>query len=298
MKYRLITLPIASIFLTFSILFITSCTKENSSASDQQEIEASAVSSESDGQAEIIFNNVFDDAMGVNEEVGLGGTGVFGRINSCPTVTLTRLNPPNPFPVRVVLDFGTGCVGNDGHFRKGKVITEYTKRLIEPAAIATTTFDGFYFDSVKVEGTHRITNTSTAVSGNTTPNRSFRVEVINGKLTRPNTDYVEWNSTKTITQIEGLTTAIPLDDIFRVEGSARGKTKRGPLLTLWESTIIEPLIKRFNCHWIVKGKVRTVRVAAAVNSPWVAVLDFGNGICDNIAWVTINNGTPRQITLP
>ena len=73
-------------------------------------------------------------------------------------------NPPEStrfFPVKVVIDFGTtGCRGLDGHYRKGKIITEYTNRLIVPGAFATTRFDGFYVDTIKVEGIHKITNTS------------------------------------------------------------------------------------------------------------------------------------------
>jgi hypothetical protein len=285
----------------FSIAFITSCQKESSQTATQneQEMEASKASSESDGDAESVFNGVFDDAMGVNDELGVGGTGVFGRVNACPTVTIVRVNPANPFPVSVTLDFGSaGCVGLDGHFRKGKVITIYTGRLLAPGSIATTEFDGFYIDSVKIEGTHKITNVSTPFTPPAPPvDRKFRVEVINGKLTNTNGNFVEWNSVKYIIQIEGLSTVLPLDDIFRIEGNSRGRAKRGALIVLWESNITEPLIKRFNCRWIVKGIVRTVRVGAPANSPWIAVLNFGNGNCDNQAVITIN-GVSHQITLP
>ena len=96
--------------------------------------------------------------------------------------------------------------------------------------------------------------------------------------------------------MEGLATILPGDDIFRIEGSAHGRVQRGNLIVRWESNILEPLIKRFNCRWIVRGKIRTVRVNTNASSPWVAVLDFGNGICDNLAMITIN-GVSRQITL-
>jgi hypothetical protein len=284
------------ILLSFllSLLMFVSCQPENSQilTEKQQQQEASMVSSESDAEAEIVFNDVFDDAMGVNDEVGLEGTGTLNRINPCYTITITRLNPPDLFPVKVVIDFGTtGCRGLDGHIRRGKIITEYTGRLIVPGASATTRFDGFYVDSIKVEGIHKIANTS---SSNTT--RQYTVDVTDAKLTRPSGNFVEWRNHKVITQIEGLATVSPLDDIFRIEGSASGKVKRGALLVAWESNILEPLIKKFSCRWIVKGKIRTVRINTAANSPWIAVLDFGSGTCDNQATVTIN-GVSHQITL-
>lgn len=282
-------------------LFVLSCQKENSfsGSDDEQQLAASRVSSESDGESEIIFNGIFDDAMGVNDEVGIGNTGIFGRTTACPNVDIIRLNPNTnePFPVKIIFDFGTsGCTGRDGHLRKGKIITTYTGRMLYPGSVATTVFDGFYIDSVKVEGTHKITNTSPAPP--TQPlTRQFTVTVTDARLLKPSGDFTEWNSQKVITQVEGLSTTVPIDDIFKVEGSSRGRVKRGNLIVLWESNIIEPLVKRFNCRWIVKGRVRTVRVNTATTGPWVAVLDFGTGNCDNQAVITVN-GTTRQITLP
>ena len=299
MKLRLNLTQLVTSAFFFSLLMVTSCQKENSQTGrdDEQQIEASRVSSEADGESESVFNGIFDDAMGVNDEVGIVGTGIFGRVAACPDVTVVRLNPNAAFPVKIIFDFGAnGCVGRDGHLRKGKIFTVYTARLITPGASATTTFEGFYFDSTKVEGTHKITNTSPSVT--TQPaTRQFKADVIDGKLTKPSGNFIEWNSHKTITQTEGIGSTLPLDDIFRVEGSARGKVKRGNLIVIWESNITEPLIKKFSCRWISKGKVRTVRASTSANSPWVAVLDFGGGTCDNQATITIN-GILHQITLP
>jgi hypothetical protein len=309
MKYCLNLLQISTLSLFFCLLMVASCSRENSQSDDQEE-NASKISGEADGEAEIVFNGAFDDAFGVNTEVGLGATGIFGRTtpgdinggpgterpDACPVITITH-STGNTFPVHVVIDFGTaGCVGRDGHYRRGKIIIDYTNRLIHPGAVAETHFDGFYFDSTHVEGLHRIENT-----GSVTPlTRSYEVDVINGKLTRQNGDYIEWNSHKEIVQIEGLLTPdLPLDDIFRITGHASGNVRRGALLVRWESNIREPLIKRFNCRWIVKGAVRIVRGPNS-NSPWIADLDFGYptpGACDNQARLTIN-GRVHIITLP
>jgi hypothetical protein len=298
-SFSLTRLLALSLILT---LFVISCGKENSLVgTDAQEEELATASGESSGEAENTFSESFDDVMGVSNEVGVAGSGVFfGRpdtltpVARCFTVTVTH--PSNtPFPVHVVVDFGTtGCTGPDGHVRRGKIITDYTNRLVYPGAIATTNFDGFYVDSVHVEGTHKISNISTGSSS-----RIYKVEVINGKLTKPSGNYIEWNSTKTITQIEGLSTLDPRDDVYKIEGSARGKAKRGNLIVGWESTITEPLIRRVTCRWIVKGRIRTVRVNLPNpgTSPWIAVLDFGTGNCDNLATLTIN-GITHQITLP
>ncbi len=308
MKYRFSFPKLVSAVFIACLFFIVSCEKEKSqSGTDAQEEEVSSVSGEADAEAESTFNEFFDDVMGANNDVGVGGSGVFfGRPDSltpvprCFTITITHPTA-NPFPVKVVIDFGTtGCPGPDGRVRRGKIITEYTNRLIYPGAMATTTFDHFFVGDVSVEGSHKITN----ISGSPIPPanlaRKFKIEVINGKLTHPNGNYVEWNSTRTITQVEGLATPdMPKDDAFKIEGNGNGLVRRGNLLVRWESTITEPLLRRLTCRWIVKGRVRTVRanLPDPNNSRWVAVLDFGTGGCDNQATITIN-GRTRQITLP
>ena len=302
--------------LFISSTFMLSCKKENSGTNNltpNQEQEAVSNSSEADAEAEIIFDGIFDNVMGVNNEVGMEGTGIFGqktefgsgetsRTDSigpsfrCFTVTISIVSPPNKFPLKIVTDFGTvGCKGKDGHIRRGKIITTYTNRLIYPQASATTTFENFSIDEIKIVGVHKITNTSTSNV------RSFNVRVESARIDKPNNNYTEWNSTKNITQIEGLgTPELPFDDIFKMEGYANGKVKHGNNIILYRSEIIEPLFKKFNCRWIVKGKIKTWRAtnstATTPTDAVLAVLDFGDGSCDNKATLTVN-GITKQISL-
>jgi len=297
-----------------SLLVFGSCKKETSADTAQEEF-ASQASSEADAESDDIFNEVFDNVMGVNADVAFGGTGVFGRmnpetgtgetarLNACPDVTITHLSGTiDPFPVKIVMDFGTGCVGRDGRTRSGKIISIYTNRLFVLGAKATTTFDNYTVDSIKVQGTHIITNQGEVIS--TSPNicirHKWKVVVENAKLTKPNGNYTEWSSTKTISQLDGMCTPyIHIDDIYKIEGGAHGKVKRGDLLIAWNSEITEPLIKKFSCRWLVKGIIRVMRLNLTTNSPWAAAINYThpNGDCDNKALVTIN-GVAHIITLP
>ena len=295
-----------------SLVVFGSCKKESSDEEKKQEEFASQASSEADAESDDIFNEVFDNVLGVNPDVGFGGTGVFGQMNpgntggtarltACPDVTFTYTSGiPNTFPVKVVMDFGTGCVGRDGRTRSGRIITVYTNRLFVLGATATTEFADYTVDSIKVQGRHVITNQGEVIS--TSPSicirHRWKVEVRDAKLTKPNGNYVEWKSTKTITQLEGMCTPyIHIDDIYKIEGGGSGKVKRGDLLIAWNSEITEPLIKKFSCRWLVKGTIRVMRLNLTTNSPWVAAINYGNGDCDNKATVTIN-GIPHIITLP
>lgn len=310
MKLILSPARLASIIL-FSLVVFGSCKKESSEEEKNQEEFASRASSEADAESDDIFNEVFDNVLGVNVDVGFGNTGVFGqmnpgdvggtaRLNACPDVTITQLNAPNNFPKKVVMDFGTGCVGRDGRTRSGKIVTVYTNRLFVLGATATTEFVNFTVDSIKIQGTHVITNQGEHLS--TAPNlcikHKWKVEVRNAKLTKPNGNYTEWNSTKTITQLEGMCTPyIHIDDIYKIDGAAHGKVKRGDLLIAWNSEITEPLVKKFSCRWLVKGIIRVMRLNLTTNSPWVAAINYGDGTCDNKALVNIN-GISHIITLP
>ena len=297
---QLLLKSLCGILIT-SAIFV-SCSKDEVSELDSSEKEEFAtVSSNADAETEAVSNEIFDNAMGVNSEVALGGTGVFGSANPdqssgiygplgidslsrCFTVSVDRLDPNAPFPVKVTVDFGSGCTGRDGRTRKGKVITTYTKRLLMPGAVATTTFDGHYINDIKIEGTHTITN----VSANN--QLSFNVKV-SGKLTNSDGNFREWTSDKTITMIEGQTTLLPQDDVFSVTGSASGIVKINSKIYEWTTEITSPLIKRFNCRWIVKGTI-----AHKKGNTRISVLDYGNGDCDNKATLTVNTET-RIITL-
>lgn len=300
---------ITTLILFSAFVLINSCKKETSGNTSQEEL-ASQVSSVADAESEVVFNEVFDNVMGVNNDVGLAGVGVFGqmsagligdvaRTNACPDVTKTLMSAPNIFPLKIIMDFGSGCAGRDGRIRSGKIITTYTNRLIYPGAKATTIFDNYKVDSIKVEGTHVITNQS-LVGGTQTNIITFiwKTDVEGARLSKPNGNYTEWNSTKVVTQLEGMhTSLLPLDDVYKIEGSANGKVKRNDLLVAWKAEITEPLIKKFTCRWIVKGVLKVVRLNLSANSPWISVLNYGNGDCNNKATMTIN-GITKEITLP
>lgn len=282
--------------LTGGLLF-TSCKKENSSSSKE---EAEAVESTiNDSEADMAYDEVFNTTMGIGSEAGedLGitaGTGVFarvengqitGRVDSTQRCFTIRVVPQTRgvFPKTVTIDFGDGCLGRDGKLRKGKIITVYTGKMTAPGSKATTTFDGYKVDSVAVAGTHQVENSSTS------SNAIFTTRVLEGKLTWDSGRWVKWSATRTVAQLEGNGTPLfPLDDLFAITGAGRGEGSRG---NSWAHEVVEPLIKKFTCRWISKGVMR-VRYNTTN-----ALINYGNGDCDNKAIVTVN-GRTFEITLP
>src|SRR6202035_2804553 len=111
-----------SLLLITSIIFIA-CKKDNSyTLTPQQQQNFGAVTAQSDAEATIVFDDVFDNVMGVNSNVALGNTGVFGNaynstynsgvvsesvtnINTvhCFAVTIINLNSSSFFPVKIII---------------------------------------------------------------------------------------------------------------------------------------------------------------------------------------------------
>lgn len=280
----------------------SSCQKDNSFTSpaatntEATELAATEEISIQDADAEAQFDDVFNITASMNssevgEDLGVSAnvSGLFelGSTNNpanlrCFTITVVP-NIPHVFPKTVTIDFGNGCLGRDGKFRKGKIVSIYTNPMRVPTAKVSTTFVGYHVDSFRIEGTHITENTSTSNM------QGWNIKVINGKITNTNTNrWKQWNSVKDVLQIAGNGTPnFPLDDVYRIQGSATGSNSGGHT---WAALIVDPLIKKFSCRWIVQGTVRLMRDGRT------ALLDYGDGRCDNQAIIYIN-GVPHVITL-
>jgi hypothetical protein len=298
------TLNISKWLLALSIITaatFTSCKKDESitaataTETDPVELAATQETTAEDAATEAQYDDVFNITASMNKnEVGedlgvsanVSGLAELGSTTTnpgrCFTVTVVP-NTPHVFPKTVTIDFGSGCLGRDGKYRKGKIVSIYTKPMVIPTAKVSTTFVGYYVDSFGIEGTHITENTSTSNM------QGFKVKVIDGKITNTNNNrWRKWNSVKDVLQVTGNGTPnFPLDDIYKIDGAATGSNSGGHS---WSSLITESLIKKFVCPWIVQGKVKLNREGRT------ALLDYGNGNCDNKAIIYIN-GVPHIITL-
>lgn len=286
-------------FALFGAISFSSCQKEDSIGSTPENSPAEEASTltatNEDASTEAQFDDVFNITASMNKSQVGEDLGVTSNVSGlfelgantpsnppCFTITVVP-NIPGVFPKTVTIDFGDGCMGRDGKFRKGKIVSIYTNPMMVPGAKVSTTFIRYYVDSFHIEGTHITENTST------TNMQGFKNTVINGQVTNVATNrWIKWNSVKDVLQIEGNgTPRFPLDDVFRITGHARGSNSAGHT---WAALVLDPLIKKFTCRWIVKGRVKLVRDGRE------AILNYGDGECDNLAVIFIN-GVRHVITL-
>lgn len=301
MKQILSLSKLPSAIICAAIIILSSCKKDNSNNNaDNPDPGLSVDAAQSEASAASQFDDVFNISMSVQssdagEDIGLGtGTGIVYRTtNSTTTDSSNRCFTVNvvpkiadEFPKTVTIDFGSGCVGKDGKLRSGKMVSIFTGPMIVSGSKTSTTFINYKVDSFSIEGTHTIENTSTSNK------RAWTVNVINGKITNTQSGkWIEWNATREHKQIQGNGTPFySLDNVFEITGNSDGSNSNG---NSWATLITQPLIRKFTCEWRLKGEIQFTRNSNA-NS---AVLDYGDGSCDNKATVTVN-GKTYNIKLP
>lgn len=218
-----------------------------------------------------------NDLMGSNIVSGtVESTGILG----CANVTIT---PVSGFPKNIVIDFGTGCTSPYGVTRKGIVNVTLTDSVRKPGSKAVMTFNNYYVNGYKKEGT--ITWTNTSLPGG----KSWERKVENGKITAPDGRYWFHEGVKNVVQTAGVATPLNLlDDVFSITGThtvtnAAGATR--------QVTTPEALQKKTVCENIDKGKLK-------IQGPnHFAIIDFGDGTCDRVATISIDGRPARTFLL-
>ena len=274
---------LAAVLAAFSL---TACKKTNTAATID-EIETTFDVSTKQAIADNLTqddNDILDEVAASND---LSGSYTFGPIvtmdnlGSCAVVTIT-----GNFPAKnIKIDFGTGCTNAAGVTRKGIINIVLTDSVRKTGSVATVTFNNYYINNYKKEGT--ITWTNTTVTGSNTPSWNRKVE--NGKITAPNGDFWLHTANISITQTAGVGTPNNLtDDIFLISGTRTATNAAGKSRT---ATTIAALQKKTACSNIDKGQLQ-------VQGPnHVAVIDFGDGSCDRLATISIDGSAPRTILL-
>ena len=280
-RHIVFTTAIASLLIGFS-----ACKKTDTDANATKEeiettIELSTDQAVSDNLTEDA-NDIFLEAAtdngltGQKPETTTETTGILG----CASVTIT---PLIGFPKSIVINFGTGCTSANGITRKGKIFITLSDSLRKSGSIAVLTFDGYFVNGYKKEGTITWTNTSDAAV------KGWQRKVENGKITAPTGKYWLHSDIKNVVQTDGYNTPRNfLDDAFSITGSSSVTNANGVTRT---SNITAALQKKTICENISKGKIE-------LKGPkHTAVIDYGNGECDRVATISIDGGTAITILL-
>jgi hypothetical protein len=179
------------------------------------------------------------------------------------------------------IDFGeTNCTLFNGNTVRGKIIVTFTNDFDAMTRTVSYSFENFYHNDRHVEGNRTLVKTILP-NPKTTITLDMTVTFEDGAVYHRTGERVREFTA-------GYDTFFNLyDNEFAVTGNWSTTFPSGNTQT---ATITAPLIIKWNCLHIVSGTVAFTRNA---NS---AVLDYGDGTCDNQATVLIN-GELHTITL-
>lgn len=236
-----------------------------------------------------VSNAVFEDVSNTADIADLtldnyqAGTKSLTVTDSCPSVTIDH--PTDAiWPKTITINYGSGCTGFYDNTRSGKIIIVVTGPRKTTGSIRTITFDNYYFNGIKVEGTKTIE--TMGYNGN--QNMVFHVKLTDGKLTLPNNTVIERSFDHQREWIAGFNTRNIWDDEVLITGTASGVTING---VAYNNSITTALHWTRACKFIVSGIIDIEREGKDS-----IVLDFGSGSCDAVATVT-KGGETKEITL-
>jgi hypothetical protein len=222
-----------------------------------------------------VFNTVDNASIILENALGKGDLKSAEVIDSCPLVTITHLSD-GIWPKTITIDYAAGCTGFYGNTRKGKIIISVSGRRTVINATRTVTFDNYYFNDIKVEGTKELKN----LGPNSKQNMVVSIKLTDGKLTLPDGKTIERSFENQREWIAGWATKNIWDDECLITGSATGKNIDGISYT---NSIITALHWKRVCEFFVSGVIRFER--AGVDA---VELDYGTGDCD--AQATLKRG--------
>ena len=268
----------ASVLMTFN-----SCRKDMLSL-EQSSVDLADDDAVSEAVFEDVFNSIDNATIALDDVMKSGDTkSVFLVADSCPAISV--LHPSTGiWPKIITIDYGTGCTGFYDNTRSGRIIIEVTGPRREEGSKRRVTFDDYYFNEIKVEGTKLFENLGLNANGNFV----ISVTLTEGKLTLPDGKTLERETEHQREWVAGFMTKNKWDDECLVTGSAKGKNAEG---ISYFRTITSALHWKRVCAFIVSGVVKIEREGT---EPFE--LNYGNGECDNVAVVS-RGGESKEIQL-
>ncbi|PWA06511.1 hypothetical protein [Flavobacterium psychrotolerans] len=264
--------------MILSVLSI-SCTKDDNSQVDTP-------ISATDITANAKIDDVSDDVLQVVEsqsnEVASAGRMSSPSENALGSGTIEITTDKTGNTWTRTINFGTSYTLYNGNIVSGKIIVSFTyDGLNSNTRTINYKFENFYHNNRHIEGNRTVVKT-TLSNGHPQATIDLNMTVTTpegGVFTRIGTRVREFTS--------GYGDTILLNNEFSITGNWTTTLPSGIIHT---TTITSAVIVKMNCPHIVSGIVKFVRTKST------AVLDYGNGDCDEKATMTID-GVARNITL-
>ena len=191
---------------------------------------------------------------------------------------IVSIDNASGYPIKITIDYGKSTETQHGMKISGKVVIDISGPKDTDGSTRKVTYIDCKIDLIGIAGT----STETFSGNNTTTRKTTMVSEVTFTLAdgtvinRAGNDVKEW--------LKGLTTPLDRsDDMIQITGTVNVKSSTGDN---YSRVITVPLIRLGDCNNPVQGTV-----AYSKNGSMIATLDYGTGVCDNLANLTTNGAT-------
>lgn len=235
------------------------------------------------------------------DQSNASGRGIQDYISELPDCAHISFGATNTLTHRVIIITFEGTTAGNfclfrGHRLRGKIILTRDVTATFPKTMSVT-YDGFYVDDNKLEGT--TTWTRDMVGTGTSLHPKNKLTMINMTLTTSAGAYVR-NGHRTREMTAGFSTRDNhQDDEFITYGEFTTVHPNGDEMMTYISQST-PLLNKVACgdllaRYPVSGILNIEKHSGSVSH--TIIIDYGTGNCDKLAMMTIDEGTPFEITL-
>ena len=260
-----------TVFLISAAMMIQSCENNGGeiSSEDTAIIQDDALSAE-------LFEDIFNETDLILEDQFNALKGE--KKDTCKTVNMEKLDSDRR---RITINYDRGnCKDFHERVKRGKIIITTSGKYRNEGFTRTVTFENYYVNDFKVEGTKTIINQGL----NDNENVIYYVKLKNGNITTPEGKVITKEYEKTREWVKGYETPLyKWDNEYRITGKATGTNRNG---ISYIRTINEPLYLSATCRFILSGTVEIKQD----DKPSV-LIDYGNGECEDQATATVNDKT-------
>lgn len=263
-------------------LSLIGCSKEDGENSNSERLTTEDISI--NAKMDAISNDISDIAEDQLNDQSSGRSPYTSILPECATVTTTV----NGNTWTRTIDFGTmGCQFYNGAILRGQIIISGSTNFEQSPYVWTYNFNNFHYDNILVEGTKTLSRTVQTTDAQSTPHPVVEID-LDLDITLPNGNTYTRTGTRTRELIEGYDTPLIFtDNVYLITGSW---TTAGANSS-YVSAISTPLRIEIDCHYkLVSG------ILILNRNNHNAVLNYGNGNCDNTATITIDGGVPTTFT--
>ncbi|MCF8362342.1 MAG: hypothetical protein K9G70_06925 [Prolixibacteraceae bacterium] len=197
------------------------------------------------------------------------------RYKNDSSITVQLDTTENTYPLTITIDYGDKTTLRNGRVISGVVSVEISAPRGTDGAVRTTTYNNCMFDSVMFDGFYvqEFNNDNDSLC-TVSSNSDVLFTLPDGTVMHRTGNHTrEWipeendsigYAKRTIT-INGQTTVERSDS------------------TTWKREIVDPLIRISDCRHPVQGVVQF-----SMDETFMAELDYGTGVCDDIATLTVD----------